>query len=74
MTQSVFCCQNYLLPRNVDNGNCRFAQPVSCVSISIVIVQGGSAEWILIKFGADGSTKADRSSLNLYSTGVGNEI
>jgi hypothetical protein len=40
------------------------------VSISIVFVQGGSAEWILIKFGADGSTKADRSSLNLYFTGV----
>jgi hypothetical protein len=40
------------------------------VSISIAFVQGGSAEWILIKFGADDSTKADRSSLNLYFTGV----
>jgi hypothetical protein len=41
------------------------------VCISIVFVQGGSAEWILINFGADDSTKADISSLNLYFTGVG---
>lgn len=38
--------------------------------ISIVSVQGGSAEWILTKFGADGSTKANRSTHNLYSAGV----
>lgn len=66
----MFCCQNYLIPQNVENRSCEFAEPVSCVSISIIFVQGRSAEWILIKFGADGSTKAERSSLNLYFTGV----
>jgi hypothetical protein len=40
------------------------------VSTFVVFIQGGSSEWILIKFGADGSTKADRSPLNLYFTGV----
>jgi hypothetical protein len=35
-----------------------------------VFVQVGSSEWILIEFGADGSTTADRSPLNLYFTGV----
>jgi hypothetical protein len=67
----VFCCQNYPLPRNLENGNCGFGEPVSFVCISIVFIQGGSAEWILIKFGADGSTKVDRSSLNIYFTGIG---
>jgi len=45
-----------------------FTEPV--VSIFVVFVQDGSSEWILIKFDADGSTKADRSPLNFYFTGV----